>query len=399
MFKLLKEKISGWFKKDESADAKKIAEKEISENKLKSSSGKKKEKKKIIPLTKKSDTNSGKPASRILDEVSTVVVARETKEEREQIHKKLAESAHPKEQDGEEKNSTEKGGFFSRLITNISTSELKKNEFDDFFSGFEMILLENNVALDVVDAIREHLAGDLIGKKFKKGEAEKKILQSLKDSIDAVLIEAPNVFEMIRKKTGVFVILFFGINGSGKTTSIAKFAHMLKKNKLSVVLAAGDTFRAASIEQLEEHAKRLDVPVVKQTYQSDPAAVGYDAIQYAKKKGIKVVLIDTAGRMYTKTNLLKEMEKIVKVTRPDLKFFVGESITGNDATEQAKTFNETAGIDGIILSKADVDERAGTILSVSYVTKKPIYFLGVGQNYDDLQVFKKKDVLKGLGLE
>ncbi len=183
------------------------------------------------------------------------------------------------------------------------------------------------------------------------------------------------------------------------TTSIAKLAYKLKEKGVSCVLAAGDTFRAASIEQLEEHAKKLDIPMVKHKYMSDPAAVAYDAINYAKKHKIKVVLIDTAGRMYTKTNLMKEMEKIVRVTKPDLRVFVGESIAGNDSVEQAKMFNETVGIDGIILTKADVDEKAGAILSVSYITGKPILYLGLGQSYEDLKEFKKEDVFRGLGLD
>ena len=193
-------------------------------------------------------------------------------------------------------------------------------------------------------------------------------------------------------------MLFFGINGTGKTTSIAKLANMLKNQKISCVLAAADTFRAASIEQLKTHAEKIQVPIIAHDYGSDPASVTFDAIAYAKKNHIQVVLIDTAGRMYTKANLLREMEKIIKVSKPDLKIFVGESITGNDAIEQAKTFNETAGIDGIILSKADIDEKAGTILSVSYVTNKPIYFLGTGQSYNDLMPFTKKEIIKNLGL-
>ena len=163
-------------------------------------------------------------------------------------------------------------------------------------------------------------------------------------------------------------------------------------------MAAADTFRAASIEQLKMHGDKVGVEVISSQYGSDPASVVFDAIQHAKKNKIKVVLIDTAGRMYTKENLLKEMEKIVRVSQPDLKIFVGESITGNDAVEQARTFKEAVGIDGIILSKADVDEKAGAILSVSQVTKKPIYFLGTGQDYENLEVFSKKMVLKNLGM-
>lgn len=293
----------------------------------------------------------------------------------------------------------EKRGFFGKLIQRISTSELKKEEFNEIFEEFEFELLENNVALEVVDKIKELLAGKLVGKKFKKREAEKEILKVLGESIEKILVEGGDFVESIKKKKDKpFVILFFGINGAGKTTSIAKIAWKLKKEGLKCVLAAGDTFRAASIEQLEYHAKKNNVPLIKQDYKADPSAVAFDAIAYAKKNKSDVVLIDTAGRMYTKTNLMREMEKIVRVSKPDMKIFVGESITGNDATEQAKMFNESCGIDGIILSKADIDEKAGAILSVGYVTGKPILFLGVGQGYEDLKEFKKKDVLYGLGL-
>jgi len=201
-----------------------------------------------------------------------------------------------------------------------------------------------------------------------------------------------------KKSIGPFVILFFGINGAGKTTSIAKFAKLLEKNKLSCVLAAGDTFRAAAIEQLSIHADRLGVKIIKGDYGSDPASVGFEAIKFAKSNKIDVVLIDTAGRMHTKENLLKEMEKISRVTKPNLKVFVAEAVSGNDATEQAKAFNELIGIDGSILSKVDVDEKGGTIVSIGFVTKKPILYLGVGQNYEDLELFNKKMFMKRLGL-
>jgi fused signal recognition particle receptor len=260
-------------------------------------------------------------------------------------------------------------------------------------------LLENNVALEAVDKIRDSLSFDLIGQQMKKTEAEARILQALKDSILKLLIEPPDLIKQIKEHPGVFTILFFGINGTGKTTTIAKLAYLLKKKGISCVMAAADTFRAASIEQLRMHGEKVGIPVISSQYGSDPASVAFDAIQHAKKNNLKVVLIDTAGRMYTKENLLKEMEKIVRVSQPDLKIFVGESITGNDCVEQARTFKETAGIDGIVLSKADVDEKAGAILSISQVTKKPIYFLGIGQGYEDLEVFSKKIVLKNLGLE
>ena len=204
--------------------------------------------------------------------------------------------------------------------------------------------------------------------------------------------------EIKNKKDLPYVIAFFGINGSGKTTSIAKIANMLKEKNISCVLAAGDTFRAASIEQLQIHADKIGVKLIKHTYGSDPAAVAFDAIKHAQSKNMEVVLIDTAGRMHSNTNLVDEMKKIVRVAKPDLKIFVGESITGNDCVEQAKTFNEAVGIDGIILAKADIDEKGGAAISVSYVTKKPILFFGTGQEYKDIEAFDKEKVMKNIGL-
>jgi len=208
-----------------------------------------------------------------------------------------------------------------------------------------------------------------------------------------------NLFDRIdekKEKREPFVICFLGINGSGKTTTIAKITKMLKDKGYSVVLAAADTFRAAAIDQLQEHADRLKVKIIKHDYGSDPAAVAYDAIKHANAKHIDVVLIDTAGRMHTNTNLTDEMKKIVRVSNPDLKIFVGESITGNDCIEQAKVFDEAVSIDGIILSKADVDEKGGAAISISYVTKKPILYLGTGQNYDDIKPFDSQIVVDSL---
>ena len=357
MFKALREKLASWFKKPEAKKEKAPKEK------------KDKKKEVIKPAHKKAET----------------------------IQEKLNEVEEQLKQEGNE--IKEEKGFFAKLASKFSTSTLTQEQFNELFHHLEIILLENNVAIEVVEKIRDELAKDLVGIEIKKSKIENTIMDSLKETILKILIEPPSLIEQIHKKQGIYTIIFVGINGSGKTTTIAKVAHLLKKNKISCVIAAADTFRAASIEQLEKHAENLDVPIIKHKYGSDPAAVAFDAKKYAEAHKIKVVLIDTAGRMYTKANLIKEMEKIVRISQPDLKLFIGESITGNDATEQAKTFNEAIDINGIVLTKADVDEKAGTILSVSYVTKKPIYFLGTGQNYSDLMPFTKKEVLKGLGLE
>jgi fused signal recognition particle receptor len=164
-----------------------------------------------------------------------------------------------------------------------------------------------------------------------------------------------------------------------------------------VVLAAADTFRAAAIQQLEHHAEKLGVKMIKHDYNSDPAAVAFDAVRHAEAKGIDIVIIDTAGRLHSNDNLMNELKKLIKVNKPDLKLFVGESITGNDCVEQAKVYDEIIGIDAIILSKADVDEKGGAALSISYVTKKPVLFIGTGQTYDDLKKFDKKEIMAGLG--
>ncbi|MFC1698313.1 signal recognition particle-docking protein FtsY, partial [Nanoarchaeota archaeon] len=193
-----------------------------------------------------------------------------------------------------------------------------------------------------------------------------------------------------------FVICFVGVNGSGKTTSIAKFAHMLKENNFKSTIAASDTFRAAAIQQLEEHGKNLGIKVIKHDYGSDAAAVAFDAVKYAEAKELDVVLIDTAGRLHSNVNLMDEMKKIVRVAQPDFKIFVGESITGNDCVEQAKKFNEASELNGIILSKADIDEKGGAAISISYVTGKPILYLGVGQEYGDLEPFDKDKLLESI---
>jgi fused signal recognition particle receptor len=163
-------------------------------------------------------------------------------------------------------------------------------------------------------------------------------------------------------------------------------------------MAAADTFRAAAIDQLQLHADKLGIKLIRHDYGSDPAAVAFDAIKHAEASKKDVVLIDTAGRLHSNTNLMDEMKKIMRVAKPDLKLFVGESITGNDCTEQAKQFDQAVGIDGIILAKADVDEKGGAAISVSYVTKKPIFYLGVGQEYPDLQQFDKDKLIASIGL-
>ena len=328
-------------------------------------------------------------------EESSEGIGKESKEE-EKPRRKIIVSAPEKSEEEETKS------FFEKVREKISKVKISEKEFEIYGEELKMLLLENNVAFPVAEKIINELRGKIVNQEFLKKEVEEQIKDSLKDIIEDILIEPFDLVEKIKKKNekekNPYVILFCGINGSGKTTTVAKVAENLKSRGVSVILAAADTFRAASIEQLKMHGDKIGVNVISHEYGSDPASVGFDAIKYAKKNSIECVLIDTAGRMHTAKNLLREMEKIVRVCEPDLKIFIGESITGNDAIEQASSFNSAIGIDAIILTKADIDEKGGTSLSVGYVVKKPILYLGTGQEYDEIEVFDKKKFIERLGL-
>jgi len=395
MFGFLKEKLKAWIgkskekieKEAEIAETPKIEEKK-QEQKIKQ------EIKEQKPEKRKRTKEEIGPERETTDKVM-----KDMKQEKIEI--KTPEEKFEEEIEKREEEKQEKHGFFAKL-RGIFVYKITKDDFEGIFSDLEMLLLENNVALEVVEEIKAELEKQLVNKEIKKAELEKEIKNGLKKALENILIEPEDPISLIKDFRKInkkpFVILFFGINGAGKTTGIAKFCNLLQKNKLSCVLAAADTFRAASIEQLQIHADKLKVNMVKQSYGSDPSAVGFDAIKYAEHHSIDVVLIDTAGRMHTKENLLKEMEKICRVTKPDMKIFVAEAIAGNDAIEQARSFNDAIGIDGSMLSKTDVDEKGGTIISISHITKKPILYLGTGQKYDDLEMFDKENFIDKLGL-
>jgi len=257
-------------------------------------------------------------------------------------------------------------------------------KIDEILWDLEMSLLEADVALTVAESIREHVKEELRSLPLDRSSLRESVRTALKNAIAHVLRASSGDFsEILESEKKPFVILFVGVNGSGKTTAIAKLAHYLKKHGKSVVIAAADTFRAGAIEQLEEHARRLDVKLIKHRQGADPAAVAYDAIEHAKAKRKDFVLIDTAGRMQTNVNLMDEMAKIKRVAKPDMVIFVGDALAGNDAVEQARKFNEVVGVDGIILTKVDADAKGGSALSIAYTIGKPLLFIGVGQGYDD----------------
>jgi len=326
-------------------------------------------------------------------------VSRDIKEETKKEEPDLEKIKEEAKEIKEEAEVIEKG-FLGKIKEKITTKKISSEKFEELFNDLELALLENNVAVEVIDKIKLDLKQNLVEKPIKRTKVEETIRESLKKSINELFdVGEIDIIDFIKNKAEKpFVIAFFGINGSGKTTSIAKIASILKNENISCVLAASDTFRAASIEQLQKHADAIDIKMIKHDYNADPAAVAFDAIKYAKNKNIDVVLIDTAGRMHSNINLINEMKKIVRVAKPDLKIFVGEAITGNDCVEQAKTFNDAINIDGIILAKADIDEKGGAAVSISYVIKKPIIYLGTGQNYSDLEKFDSRIVTENLGL-
>ena len=419
MFGFLKDKIKSWIGKSKEDVEKKAPKKELAE-KLKKKSKEKKLKEEAIvekpakkekrKRTEKELKDERKLTKQILEDVKKEGLEIKSPEEKTEDmisklekNREIEDKKEAEEETGEaEIKEEKKPGFFERL-KRVFSYTLTEDRFEEIFSELEFLLLESNVALEVVEKIKKDLKEELVNKEIKKEKIEEEIKNALKKAIESILIDPEDIMKKIKdfKKNNSnepFTILFFGINGAGKTTSIAKFAKLLEQNKLSCVLAAADTFRAAAIEQLSIHADKLGIKIIKGEYNSDPASIGFDAIKYARSNKIDVVLVDTAGRMHTKENLLQEMQKISRVTKPNLKVFVAEAVAGNDATEQAKAFNELIGIDGSILSKVDVDEKGGTIISISYITKKPILYLGIGQRYEDIELFNKKKFIERLGL-
>jgi len=319
--------------------------------------------------------------------------------------KKVEEEQGEKEEKEKEKNKAEpvkvvepvKKGFFKEIEKFVIETKLSEENFGKMFSELEDALLKNNVAIDVVSGIKTALKWNIVEKPVKREDVNKIVKDSLKEFVAKIFQDAGQIdlLSKVRNKKP-FVILFIGVNGVGKTTTLAKIAKYLQKNNLSCVFGAADTFRAASIEQLEEHANKLGIHVVKHNYGADAAAVAYDAITHAKAQGINTVLIDTAGRSHTNADLMDELAKVRRVAKPDMVILTVDSLTGNDAAEQAKLFEDKIGFDAFILTKTDTDEKGGAIISVSYTVKKPILFLGVGQRYEDLKPFKAEEIINKL---
>lgn len=290
-----------------------------------------------------------------------------------------------------------KVGIKGKLKAAITGSvELQESDLKDLLWELELALLEADVEQTTAEEICREIKERLVEKKIGRG---KKVEETIKKEIGEILLGMMKTekFDLVQKikakKEKPYKILFLGPNGAGKTTSIAKLTHLLQSKNLKVIWAASDTFRAASIEQLEKHAEKLKVRVIKHQYGSDPAAVAFDAVKAAQSKHIDVVLVDSAGRQETNRNLMGELQKIERVIKPDLRLYVGEAFTGQALLHQAKEYEKMVGIDGFILTKIDCDAKGGTTVSLLYKLGKPILFVGTGQEYKDLQQFEPEFVV------
>ena len=290
---------------------------------------------------------------------------------------------------------------FSNAAKSLSEKELGEKDIDAVLDDLEMSLLDSDVAVEVIDAIRADLKGRLAGARIGRKQVAEFVSASLAGLISSMFDEAGTIDLLGRiaakKDAGgpdPYVIAFVGINGTGKTTSLAKVAHMLRQAKFSVAIAAADTFRAGAIEQLREHANRLSLKLIAQKYGADPAAVARDAVLYARSHKVDCILVDTAGRMQTSRNLMEQISKITSVVRPDMCIFVGDSLAGNDTVSQAREFYDHVKFNGSILTKSDADARGGAALSIVKITSTPVMYLGVGQEYGDLVPFSKEEFLE-----
>jgi fused signal recognition particle receptor len=282
---------------------------------------------------------------------------------------------------------------FSELSKNFGHKEISPKAIDSICDEMLLSLIESDVAEEIALKITEDIKSELLRSNIERKESQdhmNSLLMVLLRNLFASSQKRNIVKEILEKKKsklGPYVIVFLGINGTGKTTSVAKIANLLRKTEISVLMAAADTHRAGAIEQLSQHGTNLGIKIISQRYGADPSAVARDALEHARKNYIDAVLIDTAGRIQTSKNLMEEINKITRVVKPDLTIFIGDSLSGNDTVNQAKEFFQYTNFDGTILTKSDADAKGGAAISVVHITNRPILFLGTGQSYDDLVEF------------
>lgn len=395
MFEGLKKKFSNFISSlSQKEEGKVIAEAESSKNELESNSI-------AVPESPKAETPKAKPETK----PEKIEPKAEPKPEAEHMrepqvhaihHEKPAAPQQPTRiEPRHEKETKQQNVTMGTRIKGIFLKEVKvsNNDLEPFLEDLRSSLLESDVNYEVTEKILNELKNELTAKPISSREISSEITRLIRNSILRSLsnIESKDLVMLAKQKKergeSPFRILFIGPNGAGKTTTIAKVAHMLLKNNISCIISASDTFRAAAIEQTAYHGAKLGVEVVKGKYGADPASIAFDAIAHAKASGTDVVLIDSAGRQETNKNLMEEMKKMVRVAKPDIKIFIGESITGNSLLEQVGQFNTAIGLDGVILTKLDTDAKGGNTLTILSETKVPILYFGIGEKYDDLMPY------------
>ncbi|MFB6110485.1 MAG: signal recognition particle-docking protein FtsY [Halodesulfurarchaeum sp.] len=311
------------------------------------------------------------------------------------------ETADPAEEpDTEAPSSDTDSPSFSDRAKSLATGKviLDAEDLEDPLWELEMALLENDVEMSVAEELLDGIEAELVGERKGLVESTDELIEgALRDALlDVVSVGQFDFVERVADTEKPGVIIFTGVNGVGKTTTIAKLSAYLEERGFSSVLANGDTYRAGANEQIEAHADRLDRPLISHEQGGDPAAVIYDAVEYAEANDVDVVLGDTAGRLHTSDDLMSQLAKIDRVVEPDLTIFVDESVAGQDAVNRAREFDEAADIDGTILTKADADTNGGAAISIASVTGAPILFLGTGQGYEDLREFDPEALVEEL---
>ena len=316
----------------------------------------------------------------------------------EEIEEKLEEKTKgkPKLKPLKDRLATPKKGFFGKLKEML----LGKAIDDDLYEELEELLIQSDIGMNMTMQLVEELEKSVSRKKLKTSE---QIYDELKELLKAKLVYNDENSTKLNLQDGKLnILLIVGVNGVGKTTSIGKIAKKLKDSGKKVIIGAGDTFRAAAIEQVEEWGKRTGVEVIKQAHGSDPAAVIFDTVKTAKNRGFDVAILDTAGRLHNKRDLMKELEKINKIIREQSgetdfeTLLVIDSTTGQNGLEQARIFNEIVDLTGIILTKFDGTAKGGIIFPITEELKKPIKFIGVGEGIEDLREFDTKEFVEAM---
>ncbi|KAJ4952216.1 hypothetical protein NE237_029048 [Protea cynaroides] len=314
----------------------------------------------------------------------------------------------------ETKDSAKKKGWFSSMFQSIAgKAYLEKSDLEPALKALKDRLMTKNVAEEIAEKLCESVAASLVGKKQASFTRISSTVQTaMEEALVRILTPRRSIdilrdVHVVKEQGKPYVVVFVGVNGVGKSTNLAKVAYWLLQHKISVMMAACDTFRSGAVEQLRTHARRLQIPIFEKGYEKDPAVVAKEAIQEATHNGSEVVLVDTAGRMQDNEPLMRALSKLINLNNPDLVLFVGEALVGNDAVDQLSKFNQKLAdlstssnarlIDGILLTKFDtIDDKVGAALSMVYISGAPVMFVGCGQSYTDLKKLNVKSIVKTL---